>query len=70
MDRNENRYEGTPSDLEDTYGVWVSVTRDSDPEDVRMFWAYVYTPFQDWAEWWVLIDGLIQANISDVLGDG
>jgi hypothetical protein len=34
-----------------------------------MFWAYVYTPFQDWAEWWVLIDGLIQSNISDVLGD-
>lgn len=50
---------GAVTDLDDTFGLWVRAVNVNDNEDVHMFWVYVYTPFQDWAEWYVLIGDIM-----------
>ena len=72
MDGNLDRHhipEGTQvgeaANIQDTFGLWVKATNVSDPSDVQMFWAYVYSDdegdalFQDWAEWYVYLQQLM-----------
>ena len=58
-DFDGNRHGGTPSDLDATHGVFVHVSNPDDPEDETYFWAYA-AEFDDWAEWWVYIGGLME----------
>lgn len=44
------RHGGKPSDLSDTYGLKV-VVEDPETGETHQFWAFVVTPFEDWAEW-------------------
>lgn len=46
-------------DPEDAKGLWVRAVDEDDPEDLHMFWAYVYDPFEDWSEWYVYIGALM-----------
>lgn len=58
-DYEGERHRGTPSELDDTYGVRVHVTDPSDPEFHQFFWAFVGGPFESWEEWYVYIGALM-----------
>lgn len=58
-DRDGERHEGTPSDLNDTFGTFVHVTNPDDPEEHHFFWAFVGGPFEEWDEWYVYIGALM-----------
>lgn len=74
MDANENRHfipedrDGNRPmvseiiDVDDTYGLWVRARNVNDDDDTHMFWAYVYDPFEDWAEWFVYITALMAGH--------
>lgn len=52
--------------LSRTYGTYVKVTNQDDPADVAWWWAFVYTPFESWDEWYVYIAALAAQHGYDL----
>lgn len=58
-DRNGDRHEGKPSDINDVYGEFVHAF-DSATGEHKHFWAFVYDSFEEWEEWLDYIEQLIE----------
>lgn len=65
-DFDGNRHRGTPSDLDATHGVIVEYHDPDNSEDRGAFIAYARGDFEDWAEWWVYIGGLMEMHGLDL----
>lgn len=69
-DWQDQPHEGSPRDPADASAIWVQVSSSKDAEDDQYFWAYTLQPFEDWAEWWVYVAGLMINNYGMELTDG
>jgi hypothetical protein len=51
-------HQGAPEDLEDVHGMFVHFY-DPDTGDSHYSWTYIDAPFEDWDDWYDLIDGIL-----------
>ena len=63
-DDSGDRHGGPPDDLDDTFGCLVHVYDPEDPEDENYFWAFIGDAFENWLEWEVYIETLIEIGQS------
>ena len=59
---NGRRYGGVPRTPQQAKGLKVMVTNPDNPGDTHQFWAFNRSPksaYQDFAEWWTYIGGLM-----------
>ena len=67
------RHGGVPPTPQQAKGVKVLVTNPDDEGDTHQFWAFNTSPknaFQDFAEWWVLIGGLMVMHGMELADEG
>ena len=61
------RHRGEPTDIEQTYGIWVEYSNPEDDEDYGRFWIYTfYGEFEDWSEWWLYIGAYMEQHGLDL----
>ena len=56
---DKRRHGGVPRNPQQAKGLKVLVTNPDDEGDTHQFWAFTITEFQDFAEWWTYIGGLM-----------
>jgi hypothetical protein len=61
-DFQNNNHDGVPADneLADVQGMFVRLVNVNDPEDVQYFWAMVLGGYDNWMEWYLYIDSLLE----------
>lgn len=70
---DKRRHGGTPRTPQQAKGLKVLVTNPEDEGDTHQFWAFNTSPknsFQDFAEWWVLIGGLMVMHGMELADEG
>lgn len=56
---DENGTPDVPQDLDDTFGIFVHVYDTDDDEYHHYFWAFSGSPYEDWDDWWDLIEEMM-----------